>query len=130
MDYVAILADLEIEISKLRQVLRDAEASQRFYSRLNSKSPRIIRTKKNGNTVPKVVANVIARTGRPMGAAEIARILSNDGLDSPLPISITSAMRRRTDLFQKVSRGLYELRPGAMIETQTSDSPTPSQIEE
>jgi hypothetical protein len=66
------------------------------------------------STIADYVAKVLHEHGEPMRVQEIVRALEQNGIksgsgDAPLN-SVLSAVNRRSDLFERVARGIYALK--------------------
>ncbi len=63
----------------------------------------------NSLNLPEAIKAILAQSGKPMRARDIAAELNKRGYRSKLP-SVLSALCRRHDLFKKTKRGIYKLK--------------------
>lgn len=119
-----MLREAEAQVAQRKQALEDAEAVVRYCrERLRSLEhqplalpfERPLGSSLTGKTVAEATCEVLrAAQGRPLRVGEIARALVAGGFPSKksLTVTITTAIRRREDLFERVDRGLFVLRNG------------------
>jgi len=123
-NYKAMLADAVADVERLSSALEDAKSVVRFCQRRIEEltqmtlplplahSDQVLNL--SDKSVPDAAMAVIRAAGRPLRAKEIAERMVAGGFEAreSLPITVTTAIRRRDDLFRKVDRGLFALRNG------------------
>lgn len=131
-EYRKLLHEAEGEVARLKAALIEAEGVVRFCRRrLQDKAqqtlplptgPIDLGTKSGNKSVAEAAAEVIRAARRPLRAGEIAKALVASGWEDKetLPVTITSAIRRRDDLFDKVDRGLFAVKNGTHETEQAS----------
>lgn len=74
-------------------------------------------------TLPEAVADVLRRAGKPLHVREIAKRIVKGGKKDArhMTVSITSAARRRDDLFIQTAKATFSLRNGVFLNEQGPD---------
>lgn len=120
---------------RIEQLQKNLEFEERYYGELKRRREDVVNLEhwqstaneksasKNGDvpqktaeSLPEKIREILKEAKKPLRARDIARALKEKGEKTSskkglLP-NVVSALRRRTDLFQKVARGTYKLKGG------------------
>lgn len=122
--YKSMLFEAEQEIDRLQDTLKDAEGVIRFCRRRIQELEQMtlpLQPESNealidlsGKTIPEAAHEVMLSKGTAMRVGDVAQAMVAAGFrdSTNLTVSVTTAIRRRTDLFRKVDRGLFAARNG------------------
>ena len=119
LDCEAKLKGLHAQLELEQRYLADLRARRARLSGIAAPATNAMASRSTGSvqSLPEAVKSVLQETGEPMRAKDIAQQLVRKGYRSSakhglLP-SVLSALGRRDDLFENVSRGVYRLRQTA-----------------
>ncbi len=123
-----LLKEVESELAQLEGAVREREIHARYLRRrLQELEQQTLPLTPSDKALPpdlshlsiaEATARVIRSAGRPMRSKEISAQLVKVGFEDKetLSLTVTSAMLRRKDLFQKIDRGLFALKNGVSHE--------------
>ena len=112
----ASIEQLRRTLEGLQQRIRDEERQRELLAEKHSEFARAAEPKEESTSIAEFVAKALMENGEPMRVKDIVRTLVENGItssqgESPVN-SVLSALSRRSDLFERVSRGCYVLRSG------------------
>jgi hypothetical protein len=128
-----ILNQAEQELAQLQDQVREVQALARFMRKQIEQNaaqtpmlplPNTNRPDYAEMSLPDAIHDVLRRAGRPLHVKQITDHLVTGGKENQthLPVSVTSAARRRHDLFVQTAKATFGLRNG-VHEKRPADSP-------